>query len=690
MKYVSKENLEQYDSLIKQYIQDKANDVELLAYGVEWDSTSRNPVISRIGNPLLHKQLPIQSAMRGCICQGEKIMYYLNPDNWYLKEKDNKEFSGAASWIDRGDIPVGSEGETVKAKRFNLVLGFDGYTIDNEDFDKSLVPDPGQYIIIYKPENPNIYAVYVTYDTISYYGIGDLNFPESIEVFNNGLELGSQKTNVTIVFGANHSGYDGTVQVEIPEWYLWSEVDGTKRRVWCSLNKVVPYAQKIPHMLMDAHRNTILRTTTSGMGYLDTLPANSAICVTNYQPYCRGGKNESAYDSKLYAVPEQSDLGKPVTSISRAVNRTACVNANREPLCYEYYKAVFYWLYTIEYANRHCQDSYKAELTADGYRQGGLGMGSTTLDYYGMWAPWSRLCPISSCGVGNSLGNNTGLIRRPEQYGYARSTNIKLVNAQQIDGTYTKDTENNSITYTNISANKRMALFTYYPQHAYGEYKYTISGLQEGQEIYFRNNTIIFATATQDGEITVNWTGQDVRSIHANFSGACNITITNTVIPADIEFKFRVLPINIPRWRGFDDPFGNIWTNLDGIIIKQPSADSEFKEVYTTTNPEDFGDTAEHIKKMQLAGKQIRKDGYISDFDLGKTAQMIPSEVAGSSVECMCDYAYTGDNDTSLRLVLVGGNAYYGVKAGLSCFHSNDGVALSISNVGVRSLKVIN
>lgn len=689
MKYVSKENLEQYDSLIKQYIQDKANDVELLAYGVEWDSTVANPEVTRIGNPLLHKQLPIQSAMRGCICQDDKIMYYLNPDNWYLKESDNKEFSGTASWALRQDIAVGTKGDTVRAKKFDLVLGFDGYTIDSSNFDTKLIPDPGQYIMIYKPENPNIYAVYITYETVSYYETGKLRFPESLEVFNNGLEIGNDGTAVTIVFGANHSGYDGTVQVEIPEWYLWSEVDGNKRRVWCSLNKVVPYAQKIPHMLMDAHRNTVLRSTTTGMGYLDTLPANSAICVTNYQPYCRGGKNESAYDSKLYTVPEQSDLGKPVTSISRATNRTACINANREPLCYEYYKAVFYWLYTIEYANRHCQDSYKAELTADGYRQGGLGAGSTTLNYYGMWAPWSRLGPISSCGVGNSLGNNTGLIRRPEQYGYARSTNIKLVDATRINGTYTKNAENNSITYTNIESHKGLALFTYYPQHAYGEYKYTISGLQEGQEIYFGDSTTIFATATQNGEITVNWTGQDFRRIHANFSGACNITITNTVVPKDMEFKFRVLPINIPRWRGFDDPFGNIFTALDGIIVKQPSVDSEIKEVYTTTNPEDFGDTEEHIKKMQLVGKQIRKDGYISDFDLRETAQIIPSEVGVSQTECMCDYAYTGDNNTSLRLVLVGGSADSGGLAGLSFFHSSNGVTFSRPSVGGRSLKVL-
>lgn len=685
MKYVSKENLEQYDSLIKQYIQDKANDVELLAYGVEWDSTSRNPVISRIGNPLLHKQLPIQSAMRGCICQDEKIMYYLNPDNWYLKESDNKEFSGTASWALRQDIAVGTKGYTVRAKKFDLILGFDGYTIDSSDFDTKLIPDPGQYIMIYKPENPNIYAVYITYETVSYYETGKLRFPESLEVFNNGLEI-EDGTAVTIVFGANHSGYDGTVQVEIPEWYLWSEVDGTKRRVWCSLNKVVPYAQKIPHMLMDAHRNTVLRSTTTGMGYLDTLPANSAICVTNYQPYCRGGINNSAYDSKLYTCPEMSDLGKPVSGMTRATQRTWCKNANREPLCYEYYKAQFVWLYVIEYANRNSQAAYNAELTADGYRQGGLGDGATVLAYYDSWHPWSRLTSIDSCGAGNSIGNNTGLINHPATYFEATTSNIPLTSASVINNTFTKDTANNSITFTNIT-NTQLALITYYSTQMYGEYKYTISGLQEGQEIYFKRGSIVLATATQDGEITVNWEGQSTTYIYSNFTGDCNLTITNTVVAENFRATLFLFQYNIPRWRGFDDIFGNIWTNLDGVIIQQPELSSTHKNVYTTTNSEDYGDS---IETTNLVGKEIRTDGIISDLDLGSTAEIVPSEVKSNScTSCMCDYHYVGPNDTGLRTLLAGGCAHYGGQAGLFCFVSYYGVSFSDSNVGGRSLKVL-
>lgn len=106
----------------------------LLAYGVEWDSTNSSPVLTRIGNMSLHKSLPIQSALRGCVCQGKRIMYYLDPNDW------SKKADGTDSRLD---------------------------------------------------------------------------------------------------------GYDGTVQVEVPEFYLWSETEGTKSRVYVSTQKVVPYAMDL-------------------------------------------------------------------------------------------------------------------------------------------------------------------------------------------------------------------------------------------------------------------------------------------------------------------------------------------------------------------------------------------------------------------------------------------------------------
>ena len=172
-------------------------------------------------------------------------------------------------------------------------------------------------------------------------------------------------------------GYDGTVQVEVPEFYLWSETEGTKSRVYVSTQKVVPYAIRIPHMLVDAYRSTVLNEVPEDMGYLSTLQVNSAISVVNTSSYCRGGNNSSSSDTYLESDKFRTNLGKPRTNTSRANFRTYAKNAGKMLLTYEYYKAIFYWLYVIEYANFNSQANYVEDLTEDGYRQGGLGKGVT-------------------------------------------------------------------------------------------------------------------------------------------------------------------------------------------------------------------------------------------------------------------------------------------------------------------------
>jgi hypothetical protein len=77
------------------------------------------------------------------------------------------------------------------------------------------------------------------------------------------------------------------------------------------------------------------------MGYLSTLPVNSAISVVNTETYCRGGSNRSAYDKYLTGADDtdidifRSDLGKPRTNISRATMRTYSRNAGSQMLSYD-------------------------------------------------------------------------------------------------------------------------------------------------------------------------------------------------------------------------------------------------------------------------------------------------------------------------------------------------------------------
>ena len=141
----------------------------------------------------------------------------------------------------------------------------------------------------------------------------------------------------------------------------------------------------------------------------------------------------------------------------------------------------------------------------------------------------------------------------------------------------------------------------------------------------------------------------------------------------------------MPRWRGFDNPFGDIWTNLDGIII-QGDAEGNPKTVYTTTDPNNYYDYESDKNAMEIAGHEIHQDGYIKEFDLGEAAHIIPESVGGNTTNYKCDYQSTGSKNTYLRTFLVGGNAYYGASAGLGNVSSSYVVSDSGSDLCFRSV----
>ena len=141
----------------------------------------------------------------------------------------------------------------------------------------------------------------------------------------------------------------------------------------------------------------------------------------------------------------------------------------------------------------------------------------------------------------------------------------------------------------------------------------------------------------------------------------------------------------MPRWRGFDNPFGDIWTNLDGIII-QGDAEGNPKTVYTTTDPNNYGDNESAKNAMEIAGHEIHQDGYTKEFDLGEAAHIIPESVGGDTTKYKCDYHWTGAKDTSLRTLLVGSYASNGAYAGLGAFYSCAGVSYSYAPIGFRSV----
>ena len=171
-----------------------------------------------------------------------------------------------------------------------------------------------------------------------------------------------------------------------------------------------------------------------------------------------------------------------------------------------------------------------------------------------------------------------------------------------------------------------------------------------------------------------------------NFTGIKELVIPETVVDESTTVPTKTF--KVPRWRGFDNPFGDIWTNLDGIILERTAANQP-SSVYTTSNPSAFGDDNTAKGKMTVAGKEIASDGYTKDFDLGSKGEIIPSVVGGSATTYMCDYHWCNAASTSLRTLIVGGGANNGGTAGLGDFYSNLGVGDVTSVVGFRTLNRI-
>lgn len=412
--------------------------VDMMSYGVEWDVTVADPTCTRIGNPLFHKSLPIQSEYKGCVVKNGKLQYYLNPNDW------TKTSNGSNSNLD---------------------------------------------------------------------------------------------------------GTDGDVMIHTPKFYGKSGSNGNKRWVRISTVKIDASWVEIPEMFISAYSNTI---------YTDGDTTKIASVVSTDAKY-RGGGRRSAYDEYLSTDQFKTDLGKPVSNISRATMRTYAAATGQEILCYEFYKWIFYWNYVIEYANFNSQKEFNSELTSDGYHQGGLGPGLTTLDW-SQWSTYNGNYAITPCGYTNEFGNFSG---------------VKAIQLQSPE-----------------------------------------------------------------------------KTLYAN------------------------------RWRGFENPFGDIWTNLEGIVIKRDAAKAN-SNVYTTTDVSKYG---EDYSLFDIAGVEIAQDGWIGTFDIGSKAEIIPSSIAGSESTYKCDYHWCNADLIEKRTLGVGGSAELGGQAGLGYFYSSSGVGVAAANVGFRSL----
>lgn len=352
--------------------------------------------------------------------------------------------------------------------------------------------------------------------------------------------------------GQTRDGSRGQVMVELPMYYRKFEIEGNKRRVKFSEYPLPGYHQ-VKKKYVSAYEATVQRSTTT-------------LCsVVNDDADYRGGNNDSSKDTNSNTL-----LGRPATAISRTNFRAYArkrKSSTKEWNCmtYDIQKDLF-WLFAVEYATLDTQKAYNAEKDSNGYAQGGLGDGVTTLDG-SKWSAFNGYYPFIPCGYTDELGNGTGI--------------------------------------------KEYSMPT--------------------------------------------------------------------------EYDSSIKKVNVPRYRGIENPFGHIWQWTDGINIQiQSAAAGGLSKVFVTDDPEKFNDS--NYTGYSHVGNEARTEGYVKSVIFGEGGEIIPDVVGGGSTTYFCDYHYTNipSSGEVLRGVLFGGRANDGAHAGLAYAHSNHAPSNANADVGSR------
>ena len=126
----------------------------------------------------------------------------------------------------------------------------------------------------------------------------------------------------------------------------------------------------------------------------------------------------------------------PIVSKTRTEFQTMARNNNRTNnwniYTYDAHRDLT-WLFVVEYATLNSQKAFNANLTAEGYHQGGLGEGVTT-SY--VTVNGTTTYSFVPCGTTNSLGNGTGIIEYTHTNTNAEgaSTGTKTFNVPRYRG----------------------------------------------------------------------------------------------------------------------------------------------------------------------------------------------------------------------------------------------------------------
>ena len=188
---------------------------------------------------------------------------------------------------------------------------------------------------------------------------------------------------------------DYAVMTEIPEHWYKLYFNGTKFRMMLS-EVPLPGYKHVDKFYISTYEARIYRT--------DNLLCSAAGASKLSDPNSinfRGGDNTAEWDDTYRSL-----LGLPVTNLTRDQFRQAARKRGKgwEMYTYGAHKTLF-WLFAVEYATLNSQKSFNAQKDANGFAQGGLGLGPTQMTD---WTNFNNANPLIPCGYTNEFGNGSG------------------------------------------------------------------------------------------------------------------------------------------------------------------------------------------------------------------------------------------------------------------------------------------
>lgn len=164
-----------------------------------------------------------------------------------------------------------------------------------------------------------------------------------------------------------------------------------------------------------------------------------------------------------------------------------------------------------------------------------------------------------------------------------------------------------------------------------------------------------------------------------NGTGIKALTIPATDTTTETTF-------NTFRWHGFECDW-DIWTNLDGFLMDTPvnSESDVLPRALIFTDPAKYTDSLEGAEPDRII-IGCRNSGWISEFNLGENAEIVPSMVGGAPTQGKTDYYWVNYDETPETL-LVGAHLDLGSSCGFFAFDVHAHVSHTWNTVGFRGVR---